>query len=79
MESKINDDLAVGKVDNGANERAKNIMSKLGDNGKSWIWSSNWSNSHPIDPPSGFSLVVDSNATLTSEPFHREKLFSGVS
>lgn len=79
MNSKIVDDLVVDKVDDETNNRANAIMSQLGDFGINWVWSANWSNSHPIEPPSGFSLVVDYNAPLISDVFHPEKLFSGVS
>lgn len=79
MTSKIVDDLVVEPVNAKATERVNNIMAQLGDYGVSWVWSMNWSNNDPVAPPSGFSLVVDYDAPLIPDPFHADKLFSGVS
>lgn len=61
-------------------DKAERIIEKIGhEHVKSFVWSSNWSDTDAALPPTGFSLAVDENTPLCAAPFHPTKFCLGTS
>ncbi len=61
-----------------ANEKCEKIIEVYGTDFIEWIWAPNASDNQPLNPPSGFSMVVKSTSPVIASAFHPEKMFYGT-
>ena len=62
-----------------AQQKAERIVARYGTKGcAAFTWGPNWSDTKPMDPPTGFTFRVPYDAPLIMDPFSHEKLFSGT-
>ena len=62
-----------------AKEKCEKIIQAYGSDLHKWVWAPNASDTKPLSPPSGFSMVVDKFSKLNPICFDPEKFFYGTS
>lgn len=59
------------------NEKCENIIREYGKNCVKWVWAPNASDTKALEPPSGFSMVVNCKSPIKPSVFNSQKMFYG--